>query len=267
MVLANKKIAEAVRQEARQASIRDKVLIEYLSSSSDEHRAQIERASRQGLDPMAWLNALSVPSAFAIDGNQPSERLLCEVFMQCELEPSNPRHWRILVDALVNQCFRTAGAPQKWTEVQLFNLLCDIREVQKRSPKMKGNAQLAKLLSSKQPYKEKYSKYDGNTLRKLVGRALNPVSNPTAGIADDVDFITARAVRAKRVLGLPTELGVLLQIRLLEKDAFDRARKYLEVRHRDTGREFTEDDWLAYLPHVQKIVDAEVESFRKATPK
>jgi hypothetical protein len=129
--LQNKRIALAVRDAARYASIRDRVLEEHVSQRP-EIRAEMERLNSQGLDPTAWLNAISVPWLFRIDEMTPSGKLLAEVFRQCELDHRKPRHWRILLDALVENCFRGPGAPQKWDEAGLVELLEDIRAVQKR---------------------------------------------------------------------------------------------------------------------------------------
>lgn len=241
MVLANKKIADAVLREAKQAALRDQVLTEYCSSLPN-YREEMDRLGRIGFDPMAWLDVVSVPAAFSVDGTRASEKLLEDVFKYCDLDPGKPRHWRILVDALVNQCFRAAGAPQKWNEEGLFDLLCDIRDLQKRFPGAIENVQLANLLSKKQPYKAKYQAIGTETLRKLVGKALNPSANPTAAIAEDQDFVAVRAEQARRKLGLPSALGVAIQQKILEEYHFDLARQKLEELARAAGRAFTEAD-------------------------
>lgn len=262
MVLANKRLAEAVRKEAQQAAAADEALTRYLSSFP-EYRDTMDRLAKQGLDPMAWFNVASARFAFSVDSTKPSEALLAEVFQQCDLDPKKPRHWRILVDSLVDQLFRSAGAPQKWTDERLFVLLCDIRELQKLYPAVKENGQLAKLLLSKKPYKEKYhNDFNQETLRKLVGKALNPKLNPTAAIADDDDFIAARAEQAARKLGLPTELGNMALTEMLEKDLLAQWRAHFEEKYRAEGRTFTEANWQAFLPALHLIVDAQVKSLR-----
>ena len=100
--LHNKRIALAVRDAARYASIRDRVLEEYVGQRPDI-RAEMERLNSQGLDPTAWLNVISVPWLFRIDERSSSGKLLAKVFNACELDPGKPRHWRILLEVDTNR--------------------------------------------------------------------------------------------------------------------------------------------------------------------
>jgi hypothetical protein len=129
-------------------------------------------------------------------------------------------------------------------------------------PEKKANGQLAKLLRTKAPFKGKYAEFGEHTLRKLVGRALDPGVNPSASIAEGEDFIAARADWAARQFGLPNELGIALQKEILEKYYLEIARSNLRERHNAVGREFTNDDWLEYLPSVRGLVDAQVTRLR-----
>src|SRR6266446_3828329 len=101
----NKRFALAVRDAARYASARDRTLEEHVSQRP-EIKAEMERLNSQGLDPTAWLNVISIPGLFRIDEKTSSGSLLAEIFTLCELDHRKPRHWRILLDALVEQCFR-----------------------------------------------------------------------------------------------------------------------------------------------------------------
>jgi hypothetical protein len=56
----NKRIALAVRDAAKYASIRDRVLEEYVGQRLDI-RAEMERLNSQGLDPTAWLTVSQKP--------------------------------------------------------------------------------------------------------------------------------------------------------------------------------------------------------------
>src|ERR1700737_1243442 len=60
------RFALAVRDAARQASIRGGVLEEYVSHRP-EIRAEMERLKSQGLDPTAWLHVISIPRLFKIN--------------------------------------------------------------------------------------------------------------------------------------------------------------------------------------------------------
>jgi hypothetical protein len=53
----------AVRDSARYASARDRVLEEHISQRP-ETSAQLERMKSQGLDPTAWLNVISVRARY-----------------------------------------------------------------------------------------------------------------------------------------------------------------------------------------------------------
>ena len=153
----NNRFASAVRNSARYASARDRALEEHISQRP-EISAQMERLKSQGLDPTAWLHVISIPWLFRINEQTSSGRLLAEVFKQCELDHRNPRHWRILLDALVEQCFRGPGAPQKWDEGGLVEILADIRAVQARYPEVKSNIEVAKHLEEQGALQEEVQK-------------------------------------------------------------------------------------------------------------
>jgi hypothetical protein len=262
--LFHNKIALAVRDAAKYASIRDRVLEEYVGQRPDI-RAEMERLNSQGLDPTAWLNVISVPWLFRIDEMSPSGKLLAEVFNVCELDPGKPRHWRILLEALVEQCFRGAGAPQKWDEGGLMELLEDIRAVQKRFPGKHSNSKLAELLTTEKPFKDKYERLatDFPGFRKVIGRALNPKLNPAVSVPEGADWITFRAQKAAKEFGLPTEIGIATQLAMLERLVIEQERQSFFEKHRDEDKEFVEAEWQRRLPMAREFAKLEAQRIRK----
>jgi hypothetical protein len=263
--LQNKRIALAVRDAARYASIRDRVLEEHVSQRPDV-RAEMERLNSQGLDPTAWLNIISVPWLFRINEATTSGKLLAEVFRQCELDHRRPRHWRILLDALVEQCFRGPGAPQKWDEAGLLELVEDIRAVQKQFPGKKSNAELAKLLTTKKPFKDKYQRQMTNFpgFRKVIGRALNPELNPAVTVPQGADWIAFRAEKAAQEFGLPTEIGIATQLETLERLVIENMKEYFLKMRKDEAKEFVEAEWQKLLPAVREFAKLEVQRIRNS---
>jgi hypothetical protein len=262
--LQNKRIALAVREAARYASIRDRVLEEYISERP-EIRAEMDRLNSLGLNPTAWLNTISVPWLFRIDEATHSGKLLAEVFRQCELDHRKPRHWRILLDALVEQCFRGAGAPQKWTEAGLFDLLEDIRAVQKRFPGKKSNSELAKLLTTKKPFMNKYQrqKTDFPGFRKVIGRALDPEHNPAMNVPEGADWVAFRADKAAKEFGLPTEIGIAAQVETLERLVMENMRRYFFEEHKDEATEYVEAQWQRLRPALEELAKSEAQRIRE----
>jgi hypothetical protein len=262
--LHNKRIALAVRDAARQAAFRDRVLEEYVAEAP-KMRAEMERLKSNGLNPTAWLNAASVPGAFKVNEATASGKLLADVFRQCELDHQNPRHWRILLDALVEQCFRGPGAPQKWDEAGYFELLADIRIVQKLFPTKKTHAELAKVLTSEEPFKSKYERERTNFpgFRKVIGRALNPKINPAVNVPEGADWIAARAERAAQEYGLPTELGIKEQVEALEQLLIDNERQKFFEAHKGDSSDFVEEEWLKRLSVVREFAKLEAKRIRE----
>jgi hypothetical protein len=256
----NKHLALAVRQAASYAAVRLKVL-EQEFNDRPEIRTQLEKLNSNGLDPNAFFNAGSVPQLLKITEST-SGKLLAEVFRYCELDHRQPMHWRLLLDALVQECFRRVGAPEKWDEGGYFDLLLDIRAVQKKFPDAKQQTRLAKLLKGEKPFKEKYKNFGSDNLRKLVGKAMDPNINPMAKFADGEDWVAAWAEKGRREVGLPSEIGITVQMKTMEKLWIDGAHEHLRKRYEQDGKVFTAQDWEALLPTVQAIAKAEVEAIR-----
>jgi hypothetical protein len=262
--LQNKGVASAVRDAARYAAIRDQVLEDHIARRP-EIRAEMDRLNSQEADPTAWLNVISVPWLFKIDEATPSGKLLAEVFRQCELDHRKPRHWRILLDTLVEKCFRGAGAPPKWDEAGLYELLEDIRAVQKQFPGKKSKSELAKLLTTKKPFKDKYEKLETDFpgFRKVIGRALNPKLNPAANVPEGEDWITFRARNAAQEYGLQTEIGIEVQLATLERLVLEETRqRFLEMR-KDEAKELVETEWQKLLPAAREFAKAEAQRIRE----
>jgi hypothetical protein len=225
----------------------------------------MERLNSQGLDPTAWLNAISIPGLFRINEKTSTGKLLAEVFKQCELDHRKPRHWRILLDALVEQCFRGPGAPQKWDEAGLVELLEDIRAVQKLFPGKKSRSELAKLLTTKKPFRDKYQRQTTNFpgFRKVIGRALDPKLNPAVNVPEGADWVTFRAEKAAQALGLPTEIGVAAHLATLEQLQIESIREFFFEKRKGEATEVIEAEWQSLLPAVRELAKSEVERIRK----
>jgi hypothetical protein len=170
-----------------------------------------------------------------------------------------------LLDALVEQCFRGPGAPQKWDEAGLVELLEDIRAVQKRFPGKKSNSELAKLLTTKKPFKDTYQRQttDFPGFRKVIGRALNPELNPAASVPEGADWIAFRAEKAAKEFGLPTEIGIATQLAMLERLVIEQERGSFFEKHKDEDKEFVEAEWQRQLPTAREFAKLEAQRIRK----
>ena len=110
-------------------------------------------------------------------------------------------------------------------------MLEDIRAVQKLFPGKKSNSELAELLTTKKPFKDKYQRLtDFPGFRKVIGRALNPKLNPN--VLEGEDWIAFRAEKAAKEFGLPTELGIATQMATLERLVMENMRQYFLEKHK-----------------------------------
>ena len=110
-------------------------------------------------------------------------------------------------------------------------MLEDIRAVQKLFPGKKSNSELAELLTTKKPFKDKYQRLtDFPGFRKVMARALNPKLNPN--VLEGEDWIAFRAEKAAKEFGLPTELGIATQMATLERLVMENMRQYFLEKHK-----------------------------------
>jgi hypothetical protein len=129
-------------------------------------------------DPLKEFWQLPLKMYFKLDRRSQQDQRLLEAFEVCELDPAQLSHWRVLLDAFVESTFHDPGAKQKWTETAYANLLEDIEAVKMVGPARSNDTEIAKQL--KKRFAKKYQRQEIGRLRKLVGQAQDPATNPAA---------------------------------------------------------------------------------------
>ena len=108
--LEERHFAIAVRDAAKSRMVQLEHIERHFAERPDI-RAKMEHMNSAGLDPLAFLDAISIPRLLRLDEQNSKDLLLAEAFSFCDLDHRKPMHWRILLDALVQECFRGPGKP------------------------------------------------------------------------------------------------------------------------------------------------------------
>jgi hypothetical protein len=112
----------------------------------------------------------------------PDGRLVRAAFAALNLDPNNPDRWFPLILGYVEASRKRAkaGAPKKWTDDKLMQLLMDFtaqqQKMQQTNPNVSENSICAQLVK-----RETYRKFKPNTLRKKLYDARNPERNLIVG--------------------------------------------------------------------------------------
>lgn len=195
----------------------------------------VELLSQQALSLMAMV-------AVTADGESKEDELLRDIFKFCDLNIHNPLHWRVLLDAIVQTGFKSAGAPTEWDEADYFLLLQDIRELQRIDPTLKSHVAIARELRRHKNFKIKYAKLDHDYLRRHVSNARNSAINMFAKMRSDESFDDFLAQERTSQLGLPAGL----------------AKSYLtEVKRRsleELGLDYDPDEMIKILDDLIKRI-------------
>jgi hypothetical protein len=111
---------------------------------------------------------------FQLDQTREIDERLKKAFEFCGLNEEEPRHWRVLLNALVMECFPKRGRRKKWDQEGLFELAWEIREVQAAHPKLTEAKDIAKKLLRISRFTKKYPSINSvGSLTKLVRKARN----------------------------------------------------------------------------------------------
>jgi hypothetical protein len=200
------------------------------------------------------LNAGTTKYALTLDTDDPADRLLRDVFAFCALDPMNPWHWRILLETTIEVAFKKSGAREKWDDGAFFELMMDVRELQRLDPSAKTDKRIAELLKKKEPFKSKYTMETGY-LRKLVGKAQDPRFNPMAEYDEEENFLEFLAMRRREKSGVSAEMASSLIEKFVE-DQIEASLATFKKRWEDQGRTWNEATREAFLPDIAKIVRA-----------
>jgi hypothetical protein len=198
------------------------------------------------------LKAAMALNALTLGAVDPADRLLGDVFAFCALDPMNPWHWRILLEATIEVTFKKSGAREKWGEGALFELMIDVRELKRIDPSATTEKKVAELRKKKEPFKSKYVMKLGY-LRKLVGKAENPRFNPSADYKEDTNFLEFLTQRRREQSGLSAEVVSSLMEKFTE-DQIEASLADLKRRWEEQGKTWTDATREALLPEVSKII-------------
>jgi hypothetical protein len=127
-------------------------------------------------DPI--IAAVTSTSALSLKPSDLNYQLLRNAFADTGLDPEKPLHWRLLLESLVEVCFRGPGAKKKWDEAGLFELFLDIEAIQKSHPGLTSNPKIAQRIKGMKSLRERYKTIDTQALTKLVRKARSPIHNP-----------------------------------------------------------------------------------------
>lgn len=252
--LEERHFAQAVRSiaQARKANLEH---IERHFAERPDIRSKMESLTSAGLDPFAFLDVISAPGLLRIDEKDSRDQLLAEAFSFCELDHRKPMHWRILLDALVQACFRGPGKPPKWNEQGYYDLLIDIRALQGSSSI--SDIEIARKLKQGKT-RTKYSHVSVSRLRRLVAQTLDPTVNPLAEMKNE-DLITFRAEWAERELGLPADIAIARQKDAMEALVLEDVVKPFFAKTLKGGESLTAAEWLELLPNAKGLAAVLVE--------
>ena len=207
----------------------------------------------QNIDEV-FLTASMANLALTLDAVDPADRLLREVFAFCALEPLNPWHWRILLEATIEVAFKKSGAHEKWNDGAFFELMMDVQELKRLDPSAKTHQRIAELLKKREPFKSKYTMKIGY-LRKLVGKAEDPRYNPMIGYVENENVLELLTKRRQEKSGVTAEMASSLMEKSVEtliEATFADFRKRCEKQ----GETWSETTRAAVLSNISKMVRA-----------
>jgi hypothetical protein len=232
--------------------VRRLVRVRQIALDVAEGAARQQRSTRTQGIAQAIIDAGTMKYALTVDPDDPADRLLRDTFSLCDLDSTNPRHWRILLETIIELTFKKSGAPEKWDEAALFELQMDIRELQRLEPSATHNKKIAELLRKKEPFKSKYGMGFGY-LRKLVGKARDARFNRMVEFNEDQDFLKYVAEQRRRRSGVSPEIASSLVEKAVEELIQE---KYAEFKRRweDEGRTWGEKEHEENYPIISKIV-------------
>lgn len=218
------------------------------SSASDEKRSldDFDRLLRAmgWFDSFSKLNLSLGPTKigldqvnfFHLDEKKEIDRRLKAAFKFCGLSEEDPRHWRVLLNALVTECFPKKGRTISRDQGSLFELLLDIHELQATNPKLTNAEAIARKLLRLRTFPKKYPTIKSvGSLTKLVRKAQDPKHNPYARYREEKDIALFAMREQYRANGISEE-------------AFEKGvRPVLEVAMALGSQRAQEEDLLEYL--------------------
>jgi hypothetical protein len=200
------------------------------------------------------LNLAFQQDVLSLNKTDPNDQLLRDVFVFCSLQPDNPWHWRILLEAITEVAFKKSGAHEKWNEASLFELQRDIQELQKHESLANNNSKIAAALKRSPQFKSKYKDFDTDYLRKLIGKARDPHFNPMIEYSNDEDFV-GFLVRQRSARYGNSELVTSWIEKLIEQQIKESMAGMKEKYVRE-GLAWTSALHEELLPEVSRIVRA-----------
>jgi hypothetical protein len=114
--------------------------------------------------------------ALMLDEADPDDAEILRAFKAAGLNHRNPLHWRTLLECFAKAHFgKKKTKPVKWDNYELMVVLRDYLKVKKRNrPKKMSDVEVCKFLMKDKAYKDTYSRYNLDALRRLVRRARSP---------------------------------------------------------------------------------------------
>jgi hypothetical protein len=224
-----------------------KMAVEVAESAAHQENAE----KNQGI-PGAIIDAARVKYALKIDEFDPAHGLLRDTFALCALDPNNPWHWRILLQATTEVAFKRSGAYEKWDEGAFFELSMDIQELKRLEPSATTDEKVAALLKKREPFKSKYTMKLGY-LRKLVGKARDQRFNVMAGYNEEDDFLEFLAARRRERSNVSAEMAASI----LEKGVQDQIEESLnkfKSMWESSGRVWSEATREEMRPPISEMV-------------
>jgi hypothetical protein len=242
---ADSKFANDVRSRAAER----KIEIEVAKEAAGIRRPD-ERDGIKGL-----LRSLAhIKNVLALNQVAPGDQLLEEVFAFCHLDPTDPWHWRILLEVTIAAAFKRSGAHEKWNEASLFEMHLDVRKAQKLYPAAETNGKIAVILK-KPPFKAKYGGMELSYLTKLVGKSRDPRLNPMIAYSDRGDFLED-LVRQRSEQHKESSEMVRSWIDKLVAQQIEEAMTWHKEQFEAKGVPWTEAEREKLLPEISELVRA-----------
>lgn len=119
-------------------------------------------------EPLSANKSVSVTTAFWLDAKWEQHKKVLDAFERFDLDPTNPWHWRLLIEAFVEVGLKEPGPKTKTVGNKYSELPMHIQQLKHQYPNLRSYTAIARRLISDKRFKRKYADVKLRTLRNHV---------------------------------------------------------------------------------------------------
>ncbi|TYL92728.1 hypothetical protein FXB40_23850 [Bradyrhizobium rifense] len=123
-------------------------------------------------EPLSANKSLFVATAFWLDPKWEQHQKVLDAFERFQLNPQNPWHWRLFIEAFIEVGLKGPGPKTKTVANKYSQLPEHIDELKREDPNLTSATEIARRLISGKRFKKRYAHITLRTLRSHV-RALD----------------------------------------------------------------------------------------------